>query len=193
MRICEIDGCDNRHSGKGLCSVHYSQQYRKENKEKIAESARRYNKTHFLENKKRKQAYRQKNIEKIKQYEQEYRKKNAQELFEKRKIMNQYHKEYSKKWAEANKSKRRNGESKRRVKKHENGVFLILQKEIDKILNSPCAICGCKNRIELDHIVPISRGGRHSVGNLQPLCKSCNVSKNNKFMIEFKKYLERVS
>lgn len=193
MRLCEIEGCNNRHSGKGLCALHYSRKYRKENKEKIAIAAKKYNEEHFLENKQRKQNYRKNNIEKVRQYEKQYREKNAHKLFEKRKAMKEYHKKYSKKWAEGNREKRRNNQHKRRVTKQNNGVFDILDKELNRILNSPCIICGSTKRIEIDHIVPISRGGRHSIGNLQPLCKSCNVSKSNRFMIEFKKYLERVS
>jgi hypothetical protein len=34
---------------------------------------------------------------------------------------------------------------------------------------------------EIDHIVPISLGGPHSVDNLQCACRSCNASKNAKW------------
>lgn len=43
-----------------------------------------------------------------------------------------------------------------------------------------CLKCGSKDDIQLDHIVPINGGGKNVLSNLQPLCKSCNVSKGTK-------------
>lgn len=43
-----------------------------------------------------------------------------------------------------------------------------------------CLKCGSKDDIQLDHIVPINEGGKNELSNLQPLCKSCNVSKGTK-------------
>ena len=43
-----------------------------------------------------------------------------------------------------------------------------------------CISCGSKEDIEIDHIVSIARGGKNVLSNLQPLCKSCNVSKGTK-------------
>lgn len=40
-----------------------------------------------------------------------------------------------------------------------------------------CACCGQAKPLEIDHIVPLSRGGRNDIGNIQPLCKSCNKQK----------------
>lgn len=54
-----------------------------------------------------------------------------------------------------------------------------------------CQICGIKtpkelrgsykpNAPELDHIVPISKGGQHTMTNAQTSCRSCNGAKSNK-------------
>lgn len=38
---------------------------------------------------------------------------------------------------------------------------------------------GCE-RPTIDHIVPVSKGGEHTLDNVQPLCRSCNSQKNDK-------------
>lgn len=76
---------------------------------------------------------------------------------------------------------------KRRAMIANRGVFDISKKELDYLLASPCAQCGSTENVQVDHIVPIARGGRHSIGNLQPLCAKCNQSKGAKFMVEFRR------
>jgi len=49
-----------------------------------------------------------------------------------------------------------------------------------KALNYKCQICGTKENITIDHIIPLSKGGTNEINNLQPLCKSCNSRKSNK-------------
>ena len=74
----------------------------------------------------------------------------------------------------------------RRAKKLSNGVYKISVKFLKKLYSSTCNNCGSTDRITADHIIPISRGGRHSEGNLQPLCRSCNSRKHAKTMMEWK-------
>ena len=41
-----------------------------------------------------------------------------------------------------------------------------------------CVYCTMPRRLTLEHISPISRGGRHDVDNVAAACRSCNSSKN---------------
>lgn len=44
-----------------------------------------------------------------------------------------------------------------------------------------CLCCGRTDiKLTMDHVVPISLGGKHVIENLQPLCKSCNCKKGAK-------------
>jgi len=65
-------------------------------------------------------------------------------------------------------------------------VFTILPREMRRLLSQPCMECGSTENLSVDHIIPLSRGGRHSIGNLQTLCRSCNNSKFNRFITEWR-------
>jgi hypothetical protein len=40
-----------------------------------------------------------------------------------------------------------------------------------------CVDCGSRNRLEFDHIIPVSRGGANSVRNIELRCETCNRQK----------------
>lgn len=43
-----------------------------------------------------------------------------------------------------------------------------------------CAYCGAQeSALQKDCVLPISRGGRYTVDNVVPACRSCNASKCN--------------
>jgi 5-methylcytosine-specific restriction protein A len=44
--------------------------------------------------------------------------------------------------------------------------------------------------LTMDHIVPISRGGKSTKGNVVPACKTCNNAKKQLLPMEWEKYLE---
>ena len=41
-----------------------------------------------------------------------------------------------------------------------------------------CAKCGSQEKLEYDHIIPISKGGSNTARNIQLLCEKCNRSKS---------------
>ena len=57
-----------------------------------------------------------------------------------------------------------------------------LKYEVFKRDNRTCVLCGAKApavELHVDHIIPVSKGGRTTLDNLQTLCAECNLGKGN--------------
>jgi 5-methylcytosine-specific restriction endonuclease McrA len=52
-----------------------------------------------------------------------------------------------------------------------------LRQQVLKRYGYRCVKCGSQSLLELDHIIPRSRGGATSARNLQVLCRTCNRKK----------------
>lgn len=58
-----------------------------------------------------------------------------------------------------------------------------LRHEVFQRDNYRCRECGATNKettLEIDHIVPVSKGGTNNIKNLQTLCKTCNRAKHTR-------------
>lgn len=53
---------------------------------------------------------------------------------------------------------------------------------MQRIWAMPCAACGSRKRIEVDHVIPLFAGGTNDPANLQPLCRRCNSNKGNRLL-----------
>lgn len=126
----------------------------------------------------------------VKEKYSKWREKNITYDLERKKSWRKNNLEYDKqrkaKWSSENLDKRRMSYHKRNIKIKQN-VFYISEKEIKRIISSPCFYCGSNQNIQIDHVVPISKGGKHSIGNIVPACRSCNASKCDKYLIEWKR------
>lgn len=56
-----------------------------------------------------------------------------------------------------------------------------------------CHWCGtdCQHEFVVDHVHPLSKGGKHEVDNLVISCRSCNARKSNKMPDEFLRQVAR--
>lgn len=50
-----------------------------------------------------------------------------------------------------------------------------------------CHLCGLPGATTADHVLPRSRGGDNSIDNLRPAHKSCNFSRGNMSIEEWKR------
>ena len=98
------------------------------------------------------------------------------------------HRARNRAWQIANPDKVRNNIHKRRAKIQSPGVTPKDWQRLVRRFGSRCAYCGTHTSdLQQDHVVPISRGGRHSIGNLLPACGPCNNSKHARFLVEWRK------
>lgn len=75
--------------------------------------------------------------------------------------------------------------------KRANGVKITVGqwRDLCERFNNRCAYCGIhevilqilyNQKLTIDHVTPVSKGGEHSIENIVPACVSCNSSKSNK-------------
>jgi 5-methylcytosine-specific restriction endonuclease McrA len=54
------------------------------------------------------------------------------------------------------------------------------KKMVQKHYDHRCVYCGSLNNLTIDHVLPISRGGKNTWENLVCACYSCNIRKGDK-------------
>ena len=64
-----------------------------------------------------------------------------------------------------------------------------------KIAKGKCHYCHkpvSPKELTMDHIVPLSRGGLSTKGNVVPSCKACNTQKKQMLPMEWDDYLNKI-
>ena len=69
--------------------------------------------------------------------------------------------------------------------------FTVTRRDLRRLMDRQRGICNVCNETlkvpQVDHIIPLARGGTHGIGNLQYLCALCNQRKNKRVMTEMRK------
>lgn len=118
--------------------------------------------------------------------EKKYREENKEKIASKSRIWYLANKErrsaVRKKYYEANKA-RNHAYSNARNRK----AGPITKEVLDHIIWCKEQLCSYCWQIggQHDHVLPISKGGAHSVDNIVPCCQRCNDSKGSKLLVEF--------
>lgn len=93
-------------------------------------------------------------------------------------------------WRKKNRHRASEARHRRRIRLREHGVFEFTERDWNRLVaryRGCCAYCGEKcGRLQREHVIPVSRGGRHSAGNILPACQSCNSSKKAKLLSEWR-------
>ena len=135
----------------------------------------------------------QKNDKKVKSRVRQYHASNRDKLNVQRAIRAARNPEQTKesrdRWKKSNPDKviasRIKTLHKRRLLQREQSKTIPI-KNIIRLRNQPCNYCGSRQIIQLDHVIPLVRGGSDSEGNLVAACRRCNLSKGYKFVMEWK-------
>ncbi|HTT14808.1 MAG TPA: HNH endonuclease signature motif containing protein [Thermoplasmata archaeon] len=73
------------------------------------------------------------------------------------------------------------GEVRRRVLLRRGTTSGATWRRAKEIFNGRCAYCRVPGqRLQRDHVIPLSRGGFDSPANVVPACEGCNLSKGDK-------------
>lgn len=160
--------------------------YRLNNKDKVAAWSRKHYEKNTEKMKRRSSLYYSENKEYVRIRGEEYRKKNAEWINERKR---RYYEENKTMITARNKRWRSNNiEKVRRIsvryEQRKRSKFHDYKEEYwDYALNffsHSCAYCGAKERMEQEHIIPVSKGGPYIASNIIPACRSCNASKGDK-------------
>ncbi len=136
-----------------------------------------------------------KNKDKLRENGRKYRENNkeylANKVLEWQRKNKTHLREYFKTYYRLNPEKRLQHVYRRRAARLGNGGSHTFAQwnYIKEINGNRCLMCGLADpnvKLTKDHIVPISKGGSDDIGNIQPLCLSCNARKSTK-IVDFRK------
>lgn len=188
--------CLNRRNADGRnnrCKTCVNEMSRKRHKERVINDpvyrTKKYeqSKTYRTENpeksKESSDKWRQANLDRVKNNHKKWRARNSRT-------------EYMREWSRANRDKRDAAYNKwRAAKKGSSTTETIIKQNVWDRDKGMCGICGDPadfSNWHLDHIIPLSRGGTHTLENVQVSHVYCNLSKGNKLPEEMDKWRAQV-
>lgn len=153
--------------------------------------------------------YREENSKSIQLYLKEYNQINKDVLYEQKKeyrtVNKTAHLKRQNNWYEKNKEdvkervalykkeypeQYRMYANRRAASKKTDIIEIFTHQDIINVYGDKCFYCGGLFE-HIDHYMPLSRGGSHTLENVRPSCEHCNLTKSNKLPEDFIKYKER--
>ncbi len=194
MVICSVAGCDRQNHAQGFCKRHYGRWYRHgdplaggqhhEVRQPICtvEGCERphacggFCQNHYMQKRRNNDEYRQ--------WKRAYNKRPHVRESANQRLRKRYANDpaYRAKVLEAQ-TKRASRTLRQRPQ--------AFQKEWRRMVHRHrglCAYCQQAPGTTLEHVIPRSRGGGDTIGNLFPVCGSCNASKCDLLLVEWKRW-----
>lgn len=158
-----------------------ARQYRQS--DKVKQANRKYEQTE--KGKQTRQQYRQ--SDKRKQSQQKYQQSEKYKQYQRQYNQSENGKQVKQQYRQSENGKqyhRKNGNIRRTRKTQAGGTYTSTEwYNLCEFYNFHCLRCNKKllfEKLTLDHVKPISKGGTSFIWNTQPLCNRCNNSKGNK-------------
>ncbi len=165
----------------------YSKMYQRENADQRREYRREWRRRNPEASRTQKREWREKNIERALEQERERLRRWRALNYEKdRETQRQREAAFRLANPERAREKSRQSKQRWRARKRDGVGYKVAAKDLRKLWSARCVACGL-TADSLDHVIPLSRGGSHGIGNLAPMCRACNSSKGAKTVTEWRK------
>lgn len=116
-----------------------------------------------------------------------YYKQNREKLIDYQHENRERFRDVRKRWNQKNKDRNRVLAHQRRViEKNQLGAIPENCWDLLILVYKSCGICGSEENLTMDHVIPLSLGGKHSIENLAILCKTCNSRKRNRNSFDYR-------
>jgi 5-methylcytosine-specific restriction endonuclease McrA len=197
MKLCTIDGCERPLRARGWCATHWARwrkhgdslftmmpnrgqgkdpvahreaqaRYRERHREALRAQGRTYSAAHRAESNARRMASKAANPAKHTAANQRYYREHREAVLARIEV-----------WRLQNPERKR-GYLRQRRARLRGDAGQITAAEWQAVLaayHHCCAYCGASGPLEQDHVIPVARGGRHTMHNVVPACRSCNATK----------------
>lgn len=181
------------HAWCKICANTYGADHHEKNKERISKRVNLHYANHKEDKARYAKEYQAKNKEKIAEYGRQWAIKNREKMIKKRAEYNIANKEkkaqYNREYHAKNKHAGRVAHTRRRARAAAvGGKYTAVDIERQyKAQKGRCYYCNCEvgNSYEVDHIIPLSRGGSNGPENIAVACMQCNRSKGSKLPTEW--------
>ena len=160
--VCIACGETKQHRAKGMCTKCFQRKQYLDNCEVIKARSNKYYYEHQDEQRKKNNEYYWKHLE-------EHRERRRAQ---------------GRRWKKNNPEKVREDGRKRRAMLRDATYEPVDIQSIYELYKS-CIYCGSKERLTIDHVLPLFNGGKHVESNLVVACLSCNSSKKDKPLEEW--------
>lgn len=119
------------------------------------------------------------NPDKVREAQNRFRKTDKAKAIRLRRRQSPQGQAYEREYQRTHKQERAIREQKRRaLKKGSGGSFSLIEwRELCERFGNKCLACCQSQKLTVDHVIPISKGGSNFIENIQPLCMKCNLEK----------------
>lgn len=185
-RTCTLEGCDRPHYAKGMCKPCYRRDYYERNGERERSNFKAWRERNIEHERQRWAAWHAANRDALAARKRELYKADPEAARQRTAEWRKRNPGSHRRWREANPEKWAllNRENQRRRRSGD-------RVDYSKILDRDgwvCHLCGYPiaglEDLHFDHVIPLAKGGPHSMANIRPAHAKCNLRKGAKLLEE---------